>query len=119
MRFYRRVLNTPKDGKTRDRDVSDGRLELLKEWAGLAHDPSPDGLVFPTERLATPLSLDNLWRRYPYPKLANIGLNILLSRNRQRDTQKQKRRFRLRQPWKTGPILSERILRRAYVSPHI
>ncbi|HXK07812.1 MAG TPA: hypothetical protein VMS37_35790 [Verrucomicrobiae bacterium] len=46
----------------------------MKEWAGLAQDPSPDGFVFPSERIVTPLSLDNLWRRNMYPKLANAGL---------------------------------------------
>jgi integrase len=73
-RVYKRVFNTPKNGKTREGAMSDGTLELLKEWAGLAQDPSPDGLVFPSEKVVTPLSLDNLWRRYMFPKLDNIGL---------------------------------------------
>jgi hypothetical protein len=47
---------------------------LFKEWAGLAEDPSPDGFVFPSEKVATTLSLDNLWRRYMFPKLDRIGL---------------------------------------------
>ncbi len=73
-RVYKRVLNTPKNGKTREGAISDGTLELLKEWAGLAQDPSPDGFVFPSEKITTPLSLDNLWRRYMFPKLDQIGL---------------------------------------------
>jgi integrase len=73
-RVYKRVLNTPKNGKTREGAISDGTLELFKEWAGLAEDPSPDGFVFPSEKVATTLSLDNLWRRYMFPKLDRIGL---------------------------------------------
>jgi integrase len=73
-RVYKRVFNTPKNGKTREGAISDGTLELLKEWAGLAQDPSPDGFVFPSEKVTTPLSLDNLWRRYMFPTLDKIGL---------------------------------------------
>jgi len=73
-RVYKRVLNTPKNGKTREGAISDGTLALIKGWADLAQDPSPDGFVFPSERLATPLSLDNLWRRYMCPKLEPVGL---------------------------------------------
>jgi len=73
-RVYKRVFNTPKNGKTREGAMSDGTLELLKKWAELAQDPSPDGFVFPSEKIVTPLSLDNLWRRYLLPKLEKIGL---------------------------------------------
>ncbi len=73
-RVYKRVLNTPKNGKTREGAISDGTLELLKEWAGLTQDPSPDGFVFPSEKLVTPLSLDNVWRRNMFPTLDKIGL---------------------------------------------
>lgn len=73
-RVYKRVLNTPKNGKKREGAISDGTLALISEWADLAEDPSPDGFVFPSETLKTPLSLDNLWRRYMYPKLESVGL---------------------------------------------
>ena len=73
-RVYKRVFNTPKNGKTREGAMSDGTLELLKQWAELAQDPSPDGFVFPSEKITTPVSLDNLWRRHMLPKLENIGL---------------------------------------------
>jgi integrase len=73
-RVYKRVLNTPKNGKTREGAISDGTLSLIAEWAAVAEDPSPDGFVFPSETLKTPLSLDNLWRRYMCPKLESIGL---------------------------------------------
>jgi integrase len=73
-RVYKRMFNTPKNGKTREGAISDGTLALLKEWAELAQDPSPDGFVFPSEKLVTPLSLDNLWRRNMFPTLDKIGL---------------------------------------------
>jgi integrase len=73
-RVYKQVLNTPKNGKTREGAISDGTLKSLKQWAELAQDTSPDGFVFPSEKLATPLSLDNLWRRNMFPTLDKIGL---------------------------------------------
>jgi len=73
-RVYKRVLNTPKNGKTREGALSDGTRELLAVWTKLAQDASPDGFVFPSEKLTTPLSLDNLWRRYMEPKLKTVGL---------------------------------------------
>ena len=56
-RVYKRVLNTPKNGKVRDGAISDGTLALIKEWAELAEDSSPEAFVFPSEKLTTPLSL--------------------------------------------------------------
>lgn len=73
-RVYKRVLNTPKNGKAREGAISDGTLALIAEWAGLAQDRSPGGFAFPSEKLTTPLSLDNLWRRYMLPKLEVVGL---------------------------------------------
>jgi integrase len=73
-RVYKRVFNTPKNGKTREGAISDGTLSLLQEWAELAEDPSEEGFVFPSEKLTTPLSLDNLWRRYMRPKLEKIDM---------------------------------------------
>jgi integrase len=73
-RVYKRLLDTPKNGKAREAAMSDGTLALLNQWADLAQDLSPDGFVFPSEKLVTPLSPDNLWRRYMLPKLVDIGL---------------------------------------------
>ena len=74
-RVYKRVLNTPKNGKTREGAISDGTLNLITEWADLSEDPWPDGFVFPSETLKTPLSLDNVWRRCMQPKLESVGLD--------------------------------------------
>jgi len=73
-RIYKRVFDTPKSGKAREGAISDGTSKLLKEWRDLAKDPSPDGFVFPSEALTTPLSADNLWRRTVQPKLEKVGL---------------------------------------------
>jgi integrase len=73
-RVYKRVLGTPKNGKTREGAISDGTLDLLKEWTGLAQDPGPDAFVFPSEKVTTPITLDNLWRRRMQPKLEKAGL---------------------------------------------
>ena len=37
-------------------------------------DTSPDAWVFPSERLTTPLSRDNVWNRNIRPRLAEVGL---------------------------------------------
>lgn len=73
-RVYKRKFNTPKNGKTREGAISDGTLALLKQWAEVAQDPSPDGFVFPPEKVTTPISLDNLWRRNMRPALEAIGM---------------------------------------------
>ena len=73
-RVYKRVFNTPKNGKIREGAMSDGTLALLKQWADLAQDPGPDGFVFPSEKLITPISLDNLWRRSMRPRLEDIDM---------------------------------------------
>lgn len=74
-RVYKRLFDTPKNGKSREIALTDGTRELLKEWRALAEDSSPEGLVFPSEALTTPLSADNLWRRSMQPKLKKIGLD--------------------------------------------
>jgi integrase len=73
-RVYKRKFNTPKNGKAREGAISDGTLALLREWAELAQDPSPDGFLFPSEKVTTPISVDNLWRRNMRPRLEEIGL---------------------------------------------
>jgi hypothetical protein len=73
-RVYKRVLDTPKNGKVREGAMSDGTLALLTRWADMAQDPNPDGFVFPSENLSKPLSADNIWRRNMKPKLERVGL---------------------------------------------
>lgn len=74
-RVYKRKFDTPKNGKVREGAMSSGTLKLLEEWSTLALDPREDGFVFPSEKLTTPISLDNLWRRSMHPRLEKIGLD--------------------------------------------
>jgi integrase len=73
-RVYKRLLDTPKNGRAREGAMSDGTVTMLKQWADLAEDPGPEGFVFLSENLSTPLSADNVWRRNMRPKLETVGL---------------------------------------------
>ena len=74
-RVYKRVFNTPKNGKAREGAISDGTL-ALDQGVGriLPRTLRRRDLFFPSEKLTTPLSLDNLWRRNMQPKLEKVGL---------------------------------------------
>jgi integrase len=74
-RVYKGVLDTPKNGKAREGAMTDGTLSLMRDWTELAEDRSPDGFVSLSEKLTTPLSLGNLWRRSMEPKLKKVGLD--------------------------------------------
>jgi integrase len=73
-RVYKRILNTPKNGKTREGAISDGTGELLQQWSHLVPNTEAEAFVFSSEAGTTPLSPDNLWRRSMKPKLMKIGL---------------------------------------------
>jgi integrase len=73
-RVYKRILNTPKNGKTREGAISDGTGELLQQWSHLVPHTEAEAFVFCSEAGTTPLSPDNLWRRSMKPKLMKIGL---------------------------------------------
>ena len=47
----------------------------MREWRDLAKDADPEGFVFPSEVLTTPLSAENLWRRRMQPRLEKAGLS--------------------------------------------
>ena len=74
-RVYKRRLQHPEERQDpRRRDLR--RNTRAVQRVGRS-GPGPDlrtGFVFPSEKLTTPLSLDNLWRRYMQPKLEKIGL---------------------------------------------
>ena len=55
--------------------LSDGLLNWIHAWLEFGGiDDSPDAWVFPSERLMTPLSKDNCWRRHFLPRLKPVGL---------------------------------------------
>jgi integrase len=56
-RVCRGDLDTPKTKKSvRVGALSLATIQDLKAWLELRHDPSPDGFVFPSEKLSTPLA---------------------------------------------------------------
>lgn len=66
------TFDTPKSGKTREGAISDGTLHALAELRKVSLDPG--GFIFASETGNTPISRDNLWRRYMKPALDAAGL---------------------------------------------
>jgi integrase len=73
-RVYEGHLDTPKSGKAREAAMSNGTIEDLEEWRGLARSTASGAFVFPSENPAAPLDRSNLWQRAFAPRLAKIGL---------------------------------------------
>jgi integrase len=72
-RVYRGVLDTPKNGKTREVGLGSLLADDLCKWFDAAIDQTPEAFVFPSEH-GTPMSRDNVWRRYMWPHLKAVGL---------------------------------------------
>jgi integrase len=67
-RVYRGDVDSPKSAKSvRHAALSDGLLVSIDEWRTLSIDTGADAWVFPSERLTTPLEVDNCWRRASRP----------------------------------------------------
>jgi len=74
-RVYRGDIDTPKTVKSvRKVALPEGLRQDLQTWLATSADTGPDGWLFPSEKVETPLAKDNLWRRYVAPKLEKIGL---------------------------------------------
>jgi integrase len=74
-RVYRGEINSPKTFKSRRlAALGDGLLVWIRQWMEMLPDRGPHGWLFPSERLTTPLAMDNCWRRYFAPKLKEVGL---------------------------------------------
>jgi hypothetical protein len=56
------------------RIISSSNRSTSRSIVEVGRDPSPEGFVFPSEALTTPLAADTLWRRTMQPKLEKIGL---------------------------------------------
>jgi integrase len=73
-RVYRRRLDTPKtDNSYRKAALSEGLLADMEAWKLLAASTDDNAWVFPSEAM-TPLSKDNCWRRYMWPRLKKAHL---------------------------------------------
>ena len=74
-RIYRGDVDSPKTVRSvRFAALSDGLLASINEWRAVSPDTSVDAWVFPSEKLTTPLTEDNCWRRGFLPKLIPVGL---------------------------------------------
>ena len=74
-RVYRGEVDSPKTVRsTRWAALSNGLRASIEEWKTLSLDTSDDAWVFPSEKLTTPLSKDNCWRRNFLPRLSKVGL---------------------------------------------
>ena len=71
-RLYKGKFDTPKNGKAREGAISDGNFKALAELRKVSLDPG--GFIFASETGSTPISRDNLWRRYTKLVLHRVGL---------------------------------------------
>jgi integrase len=83
-RVYRGKVDSPKSVHSNRRVALPlGMSEDLRQWREQAVDTRDAGWVFPSEKLTTPVSRDNLWRRDILPHLKFLGLewaNFLVMR---------------------------------------
>jgi len=71
---YRGKFDSPKTTQSvRKAALTEGLLADIEAWRAVSIDSSADALVFPSEKLATPLSRDNCFRRNIAPRLAAVG----------------------------------------------
>jgi integrase len=74
-RVYRGKVDTPKTVRSvRGAALSQGLQSLISTWRSGSIETDPEAWVFPSEKLTTPLSRDNCWRRCIKPKLKEVGL---------------------------------------------
>jgi hypothetical protein len=74
-RIYRRQLGTPKSPKSRRwAAMGDGLAAWISQWLDLLPEKRPEAWLFPSDRIITPLSKDNCWRRNFLPRLQPVGL---------------------------------------------
>jgi integrase len=75
-RVCKRDVDTPKTAKAvRLAALSAGLQEDLREWLSSSPDTGPDGWLFPSETLTTPIGSENLLNRYIRPRLKKVGLD--------------------------------------------
>ena len=49
-------------------------MGAIDEWRALSPCTRPEAWVFPSEKLTTPITRDNVWNRHFLPKLERVGL---------------------------------------------
>jgi integrase len=74
-RVCRGDIDTPKTWKAvRTAALPKGVQKDLQEWLKLTPDTGPDGWLFPSENLKTPMNALNMMARYIRPRLKRVGL---------------------------------------------
>ena len=75
-RVYRGDIDSPKTVTSiRKAALSEGLLKEIEEWRSLSVSTADEAWVFPSEKLTTPLSKDNCFRRQIAPRLRAVGLS--------------------------------------------
>jgi integrase len=73
-RVYWGQFDAPKNGKSRESELSDGTLTDLNLWRRVAQSTDAKALLFASENPAQPLSMRNFWPRAFKGRLEEIGL---------------------------------------------
>ena len=75
-RVYRGKVDSPKTVRSRRQAaLADDLVSLIVQWRDLSFRSDPDAWLFPSERMTTPLSKENWWRRHAKPRLDPLGLS--------------------------------------------
>ncbi len=56
--------------------MGDGLSAWIAQWLEMLPDTRPEGWLFPSERMVTPLSKDNCWRRNFLPRLKPVDPQV-------------------------------------------
>ena len=73
--WFRGEINPTKNDQTREVGVGAEMFERLLAWVAKLPDRSPQGWVFPSERIVTPLSPDSVLERQIHSRLQPLGLD--------------------------------------------
>jgi integrase len=72
--WFKGEINPTKTDQIRDVGIGEEIFGRLKAWIATLPDGSPEGWIFASERIVTPLRPDNVLRRCIHPRLAPLGL---------------------------------------------
>jgi hypothetical protein len=74
-RVCKRDVDAPKTAKAvRRAALSSGLQQDLTLWLSSSPDIGPEGWLFPSEKLTTPIGSENMLNRYIRPQLKTVGL---------------------------------------------
>lgn len=73
--WYEGEINPTKTNTMRDVGVGSEIFERLKRWISALPERNPEGWIFPSERMVTPLRPGSVLERCVYPRLKPLGLD--------------------------------------------